>query len=408
MSALGRLAGSAVVIGGATLVARTASFARDVALAAAFGAGHDLDLFFAAGMVATFIIGGLMVAVAPATMAEAPGGRPTRAVDGLAALVLLAVLAMLTTGPALILAAGPPAGAGLIVPLSLAIVPAGLGLYLAARLTRAGWRLLPALVPATTPALVGALAFSGIGVALLAWATLAGLCLELAILAQATWRIDRAAFQPVPGLMARLGPLVLGGLVLGCVPLADQVAAASLGPGAVSEVMLGNRLVSLIGSVGLIGLGLALSREFAAAQAADRPLRPLMRQAAGAAALGGFVVAAVGIGWSRDIVALLYQRGAFDAAQTDAVAAVQSAYLLQVPFFLVFLVGSRALAALGRNGQVLYVSLGMATGNAVLNAVLAGPWGAAGIALATSIAFAGAGLAAITLADRAARAEPRP
>jgi putative peptidoglycan lipid II flippase len=91
--------------------------------------------------------------------------------------------------------------------------------------------------------------------------------------------------------------------------------------------------------------------------------------------------------FSHPIVAVLYQRGAFTAADTDVVAFVQAMYVLQVPLYTLGILFVKVISAMGRNrifvwGNLLSVSL-----NALLDYTLMKRWGAGGIALSTSIVY---------------------
>jgi len=88
-------------------------------------------------------------------------------------------------------------------------------------------------------------------------------------------------------------------------------------------------------------------------------------------------------------VRLLYQRGAFGAADTAVVARVQAMYALQVPFFAIGLLHVRLLTALKRNDLVM-ASAGLnLVLDIILNLVCMRFLGVAGIALSTSLFYVG-------------------
>jgi putative peptidoglycan lipid II flippase len=100
-------------------------------------------------------------------------------------------------------------------------------------------------------------------------------------------------------------------------------------------------------------------------------------------------VPAVGIAAlvAEPVIRLLYQRGAFGPDDTALVAAVLTAYAVQLPFYAATVVLVRAAAVLDL-GRAL---AGAATANLVLtvalNAAFMTIWGVVGIALATAPAF---------------------
>jgi putative peptidoglycan lipid II flippase len=91
--------------------------------------------------------------------------------------------------------------------------------------------------------------------------------------------------------------------------------------------------------------------------------------------------------FSRPLVQLLFQRGAFTAADTALVSSVQTCYAIQIPFYVLSMIFVRFISAIHRNDVLLYASainLGM---DVVLNLVFMRIWNVAGIALATSIMY---------------------
>ena len=92
------------------------------------------------------------------------------------------------------------------------------------------------------------------------------------------------------------------------------------------------------------------------------------------------------ISWfSLPLTRVMFQYGAFTSEDAIAVAAVQSFYILQIPFYLGWIVLSRALGALGHNRLLLLLSVGAAGMNVVLNFFLRQSYGAPGIAAATAV-----------------------
>jgi len=89
-----------------------------------------------------------------------------------------------------------------------------------------------------------------------------------------------------------------------------------------------------------------------------------------------------------DIVALLYQRGTFDPADSARVAAVQQIYLLQIPFFLVAVIGWRVMNSLNRHAVLLVITAMCFAVNLAADLWLAPRLGLQGIAWGTNLAFA--------------------
>jgi murein biosynthesis integral membrane protein MurJ len=91
---------------------------------------------------------------------------------------------------------------------------------------------------------------------------------------------------------------------------------------------------------------------------------------------------------AADFVTLLYQRGAFGPSDTAKVAAVQQIYLLQIPFYLVGVIGWRVMNSLNRHTAMLVISAVGFVANLAADLWLAPSHGLEGIAWGTNLAFA--------------------
>jgi putative peptidoglycan lipid II flippase len=103
------------------------------------------------------------------------------------------------------------------------------------------------------------------------------------------------------------------------------------------------------------------------------------------AALLTVPITAVLIVCSHLVIRVLFQHGAFSAADTEIVSRVQAFYAIQIPFFIVGRVFNRFLVSMRRNDLVLIGGSINLTLDIVLNLVLMRLMGVAGIALATSL-----------------------
>jgi peptidoglycan biosynthesis protein MviN/MurJ (putative lipid II flippase) len=108
----------------------------------------------------------------------------------------------------------------------------------------------------------------------------------------------------------------------------------------------------------------------------------------GLLALGSLPVVALWHAYVVEFVALLYQRGAFGASDTARVAAVQQVYLLQIPFFLVAVIGWRVMNSLNRHMALLVIAAVCFLANLAADIWLAPRLGLQGIAWGTNLAFA--------------------
>lgn len=108
----------------------------------------------------------------------------------------------------------------------------------------------------------------------------------------------------------------------------------------------------------------------------------------GLLALGSLPVVILWHAYTDEVVALLYQRGAFGASDTARVAAVQRVYLLQIPFFLVAVIGWRVMNSLNRHTALLRMTAMCFFANLATNLWLIPRLGLSGIAWGTNLAFA--------------------
>jgi putative peptidoglycan lipid II flippase len=86
-------------------------------------------------------------------------------------------------------------------------------------------------------------------------------------------------------------------------------------------------------------------------------------------------------------VRLVFQRGAFQAEDTLLVARIQQMYLLQVPFFVLGILGVRMLVALSKNHLLTIMAVVNLIVNVVGNLVFMRWFGVSGIALSTSVVY---------------------
>ncbi|HZU30515.1 MAG TPA: lipid II flippase MurJ, partial [Candidatus Angelobacter sp.] len=93
------------------------------------------------------------------------------------------------------------------------------------------------------------------------------------------------------------------------------------------------------------------------------------------------------IACSRPLIRVLYQRGAFTAADTEMVAHVQSFFAIQIPFLMLCALLVRFVSAIKRHDLLLYGSAINLAVNIVLNLAFVKKWGVAGIALASSMVY---------------------
>jgi len=236
------------------------------------------------------------------------------------------------------------------------------------------------------------------GVGPLLWGTLAGFAAQALWLAWLAARADGTWARPAwalhsphwPELMRAAGIMLVGQVAMSFVGPLDQYAAANLGANANATLGYAARLLSLVLGLGAASVGRAALPVLAdvhsrgdAARARAMALKwSVLMMAAGAAATAvGWLLAPWGVG-------LLFERGAFTAADTAAVAGVLRWGMLQLPFYFGVLVLVQLLASQNRYGIMAAIAVANFALKAALNPLLAERMGTAGIMLATSMMYA--------------------
>ena len=252
-------------------------------------------------------------------------------------------------------------------------------------------------VPAVATLAWVMLAVSADGVGPLLWGTLVGYAIQTVWLAWLAARADTgfwgatlylalAALAGIDGRRRRDADRP-GGDEL-CRP-AGPVCRRQSGANANATLGYASRLLSLILGIGAVSVGRAALPVLADVQSRGDTARArsmalkwsllMVLAGAGAVALGWLLAP-----WG---VSVLFQRGAFTAENTQAVAQVLRWGLLQLPFYFGVLILVQLLASQNRYRLMSGIAVANFALKAALNAVLAPRMGAAGIMLATSLMY---------------------
>ncbi|MGY6273321.1 murein biosynthesis integral membrane protein MurJ [Achromobacter denitrificans] len=271
-------------------------------------------------------------------------------------------------------------------------------------------------VPAVATLAWVMLAASADGVGPLLWGTLVGYAIQTVWLAWLAARADggfwgapRLSLRSShwPELMSAAGVMLIGQVAMSFVGPLDQYAAANLGANANATLGYASRLLSLLLGIGAVSVGRAALPVLADVQArgdAGRARAMALKWSVLMLAAGS---AAVAVGWALAPwgVSVLFQRGAFTAENTQAVAHVLRWGLLQLPFYFGVLILVQLLASQNRYRIMAAIAVGNFALKAALNTVLAPRMGAAGIMLATSLMYVLSFACYLAVALR--RAEPK-
>ena len=398
-SASGQILRAAATVGAWLIISRLVQMARELVLAAQFGTGTELDalvLAFALVSFAGMLLGG---AFGPAFIPEyvrAIQARDEPYADlllrqatgwGLSRIVLITLLVAASV-PAVPLLF-PLADAQLLCTLAFVLLPllplTAMRQAIAAVLNARNRYALPTGAMAITPGVTIAVLLlqpPEWGVGGLAGGMVVGMLLEVLITSLALRRMHphlwprRLAGEPdspIRRVIQQYRHLLVGTSLWATAPLVDSAMAAQLGDGAASTLRFSVNLTSAFIGLGAAALSIAVLPSFSRLVAGESPA--LLRRTTRNAVL-------------MALTRLLYERGAFTAADTAAVSAAHRLCALQIPFYTVGVVLTRLLQSLQRNALVARIAVGNFFVNIGANLLFMHYLGVAGITLATSVVYA--------------------
>ncbi|TKB64567.1 MAG: hypothetical protein E8D47_10405 [Nitrospira sp.] len=223
-----------------------------------------------------------------------------------------------------------------------------------------------------------------------------GSAIESLLLLVALYRHGQIAFPHRLGIKG-MNPIITsslallpGTIMLTASPVIEQAIAAAMGEGSNAALAYGYKLPSALQGIIVTAIGITALPYFAKQLGQgelDYCLHSLNKLVVWLMFGGVLLIFPLSL-FSSDIVALLYQRDAFDAAATTRVTPIQVAYFAQIPFALVAMLGIKVLVALKLN-WLMSTYTGLAV---LLQAILAyefsARYGIPGIAWAATLVTA--------------------
>ncbi len=414
-SSHGLIARSFTLIAIYVLVSKLAGATKEILSARSFGTSADMDAFvfllnFASwpASVALPLLSALLVPLY--VQLNDPGFESVRRFRGeVHGLVLLAgtVLGVLfalmpVLDPTLITSAGLSAASTSSVLKLLwilaALVPVGLYGSLLSAESLARKRHLNTLLEGMPALVVSALLLisAGASIVLLAWATLAGfVCQAMLLLVEQMRHRERPdvrlGFSSSHWKTIRHGLLamVVAQTLQSLTNLIDQLWAARLGEGAVSTLGYAQRLVFLLLGLGVTAIGRATLPVFSrlAADNSAGQERIAIQWAILLAVLG---LAILAVAWPLTpwLISLLFERGAFTPADTQATASFVRYSLLQLPFYFPGIVLVQWLLAARRYQAIAWLAGVNLLTKMLANYLFVPVFGLDGLALASSAMYA--------------------
>jgi len=183
------------------------------------------------------------------------------------------------------------------------------------------------------------------------------------------------------------GPVFLSSVLASGGLLVDQAMAASLPAGSVSALAYANRFVSVVLTLLAGAISTTILPHFSRMIAHRKwsECRQTLRNWLGIAALVSVPMAAALIAGSHALIRATLQHGAFGSQDTAVVTSVLVMYAIQIPFYVCSRVCYRFVVSMRRTDLIFYCGALNLALDIVLNLVLMGTLGIAGIALATSL-----------------------
>lgn len=406
-----------MIVGALTLLAKVGSAAKDIVVARWFGRADAFDAFLIAFLVPTAILNLLADALSVALVPTYIKVRETQGKEAahrlLSSFFLLS--AIILAGISIVVGMLAPYylplfGSGFVASklaltrhLLILLLPYGLmnGLFIfwAAILYAYEDFAVPSWSPAFVPfAIVVFLLLTGEawGIYALTAGSLVGMFLQCVAV---MWTIRAKGIVRWPRwygssssllhVVTQSFPTIPVGALIGGMGFVDQAMAAMLASGSVAALGYGLKLPGLINGLGSAALAQAVLPYFSA-MAARQDSEGIIKT------LNTYVLLCVWVGtaissflylFSRPLIALLFQRGAFTAADTIIVSRVSAFYSLEIPAYLLTMLASRVLSSLSLNHVLAVVALMNFIVNIAMNFLLMRYFGVAGIALSTTSVF---------------------
>jgi putative peptidoglycan lipid II flippase len=413
-----RIFSAIVTVGGFTVLIKLIVAGKEVVVANQFGTGDALDAFLIAFLLPSFAINvvawSFNAALIPTfiQVREHEGREASQRLFSSVMVwstgLLIAVSALLAVAAPYIL---PILGSGfspekleltrsLFFVLLATLTVSGLATIWGAILNASERFALVALAPMMTPVItVVALLVMGKvwGIYSLAVGTVCGVVLEAAVLSRG---LRRHGFSIIPRwhgmdpamkqIINQYAPMIAGAFLMGSTTLVDQTMAAMLGPGSVSALSYGNKVVAFAMGIGAMALSTAVLPHFSRMVAVRDwiGVRHTLKTYARLILLVTIPLTLLLIYFSEPLVRIIFERGAFKVADTHLVSQVQVLCLLQVPFYIMGIMFVRLVSSLKANYILLWGTTISVFLNITLNYLFMNLLGVSGIALSTSVVYA--------------------
>ena len=187
-------------------------------------------------------------------------------------------------------------------------------------------------------------------------------------------------------LFAQIPAKVSSGLLTGLNGVVDQFFAAQLVVGSIAALNYGLKIPFFLTSLLVISISNVLLPHFSRSFLNNRKktFEMLFKSLKIVFAVVSVLVI-IGVIFSHDLVALLFERKEFDSEDTNVVGKLQQIFLIYLPFTIAGMIMVNFLTSINKNSIMAYISLVALVLNVILDYIFMQYYGILGIALCTTI-----------------------
>ena len=184
--------------------------------------------------------------------------------------------------------------------------------------------------------------------------------------------------------------MVTGAVLVNSTIIVDQSMAAMLDPGSVAALGYAGKIPATLVGIGAMALGTAVLPYYSKMVAKKdwRGIEHTLNTYRWKILQVAIPFTLLFYYFSEPIVQVLYQRGAFTAADTVLVGQVQAMYVLKIPLFLLTTLMVRLVSSLKYNKLLMFGAMISFAVNIIFNYLLMKYMGLPGIALSTVLVYA--------------------
>ncbi|WKK67579.1 murein biosynthesis integral membrane protein MurJ [Lutimonas zeaxanthinifaciens] len=183
--------------------------------------------------------------------------------------------------------------------------------------------------------------------------------------------------------------LFFGGLFIGLIDLTDQSFASLAGDGGISSLNYGNKIPALFDGLFVTVLGTVLFSTFSEniAKRRNNANKVLFVKTIKMVLVFGVIFSLILVMISKDLISIVFERGAFNQESVLKVYPIQSALFLRLPFSAMAIISARMMNSYELNKAMLMINIISFFLNAALDFILIKKFGVVGIAFATLLTY---------------------